>query len=144
MLPSLTKLEFDLYPKPFTITFVNFAVSDLTSVRQLLYHCYLYRGGSKSRDWRGAYGERGARAYNGCAPSGVQGHSPQTPHYRLALRARHMPPSKLYSWIRPWRAIIDYTIYVVQTMSKQWQISINMNIYLPIILIHSDSICLEF
>ena len=53
MLPSLTKLEFDLSPKPFTITFVNFAVSGLTSVRQLLYHCYLYRGGSRSRDWRG-------------------------------------------------------------------------------------------
>ena len=23
------------------------------------------------------------------------------PHYRLALRARHMAPSNLYSWIRP-------------------------------------------
>jgi len=29
------------------------------------------RGGSRSRDWRGPYGERGARAYNG-----VQGQSP--------------------------------------------------------------------
>ena len=33
ILPSLTKLH--LYPKPVTITFVNFAVSGLTSIRQL-------------------------------------------------------------------------------------------------------------
>ena len=38
------------------------------------------RGGSRSRDWRGPYGERGARAYNGglgaVPPAGSRGRAP--------------------------------------------------------------------
>jgi len=43
ILLSLTKLH--LSPKPVTTTFVNFNVSGLNSIRQLIaaYHCYLYR-----------------------------------------------------------------------------------------------------
>jgi len=41
ILPSVTKLHFS--PKPVTVTFVNFAVSGLTLIRQLFYHCYLHR-----------------------------------------------------------------------------------------------------
>ena len=40
----------------------------------------LPRGGSRSRDWRGPYGERGARAYNGglgaVPPAGSRGRAP--------------------------------------------------------------------
>jgi len=38
-----------------------------------------FRGGSRSRDWRRPYGERGWRAYNGVwglCPSGIQGQNP--------------------------------------------------------------------
>ena len=38
------------------------------------------RGGSRSRDWRGPYGERGAQAYNGglgaVPPAGSMGRAP--------------------------------------------------------------------
>jgi len=36
----------------------------------------------------------------GLCPWTPLGAEPPNPHYRLALRARHMPPN-LYSWIRP-------------------------------------------
>ena len=38
----------------------------------------------------------------GFAPWTPLGAQPLDPHYRLALRARHMAPSNLYFWIRPW------------------------------------------
>jgi len=39
-------------------------------------------------------------------PLGAQ---PPDPHYRLAHRARHMAPSNLYSWNRPWPADVHFS-----------------------------------
>ena len=49
----------------------------------------IYRGGSRSRDWRGPYGERGARAYNGglgaVPPAGSRGRAPGRRMSEMAL-----------------------------------------------------------
>jgi len=86
--------SYDACYKELIIIFVH-SYKILCVYRRLVSVFLMHRGGSRSGDWRGPYGERGARAYNGgmgaLPPAGSRGRAPGQ-----GVRGRSPPEAKRF------------------------------------------------